>query len=204
MNHKTLTRKFIIITAVILLMALVWSCRSKNQSQDKPFTWNRDTPLTYLSYRSPTDARTQNVRSATSKKWGLSYKSVGGCIVTGKLADSVYHHNRKVNDAMNARFGKNWEKQYIKDYQQELARQNKAMTLLNKEPLIIKKRKQLTKEYTDIQIYLIPRSTPTLYDAYISCYENRGENPRYIQVYQYEVDIDKPTVKLLNDKVKPL
>ncbi len=204
MNHKTLTRKFIIIPAVILLMALVGSCRRKLQSQDEPFVWSQKVPLTYLSYGFPKDMRTQNVRSVLSKKWALTDKSVAGCLVSRQLKDSVDHHNRKVKDAMNARFGKNWEKQYKIDYQQELARQNKAIALLNKEPLIIKKRKQLTKEYTDIQIYLIPRSTPSVYDAYISCYENRGENPRYIQVYQYEVDVDKPTVKLLNDKVKPL
>ncbi|WP_342644741.1 hypothetical protein [Mucilaginibacter sp. CSA2-8R] len=186
------------------MITLVCSCKSKDGSRDKPLVWNRKAPLAHLSYGLPKDMRTQNVQSVLSKKWGLTDKSVAGCVVTKSLTDSVTRHNRKVDDAMDARFGNNWRKQYKQDYNHELVVQNKAIALLNQEPLIIKKRNQLKKEHTDIQIFLDPTPKPAVYNAMVSCYESQSENPRYVQVYQYEVNVDKPAVRLLNDPFKPL
>jgi hypothetical protein len=186
---------------VLIFAALYLSCKPKRQPQDKPFTWNNKVLLECLSYGFPLSVRMQNAESVVSERWGFRFKSVGGCIVTHTLADSVKRHNLKFNAAMHTKFGKNWYALYQNDLNKELALQAKAIALLYKEKLIIKKRKILQKENHQLNIFLVANQKPLIYDAYVTGYQTLNQEPQLLQFYRYEVNLNQYSAKLISDSV---
>jgi hypothetical protein len=112
-----------------------------------------DTSLKMLTYGLRILER-ERVMSTVAKKYGFSYYSVAGCMVTSELVDSVDKQNKKVNIVLQRRFGKNWQDDFRKEVDTLIVRQEQILKLVRRDTEILIREKELepSNEYIDYNI----------------------------------------------------
>ena len=64
-------------------------------------------------------------RDSVSKKWGIDYVPVAGCIVSESLMDSLKTHNDSVGQLLRMRFGDDWNERFHNDIKSFLTDQKR-------------------------------------------------------------------------------
>ena len=186
------------------MMALMFSACFNKKHNDKIFKWDKHKKLVFLTYGMPIPGDRRNAENVIANKWGFYTKSVAGCIVTKQLTDSVADHNKLVQQAMNERFGKGWDKKFEREVARELTIQQKVIVLLDKLPSNIKKRLELEKEGNGLHYYLSPAKDTLLYNADAEGWGTVKGKYVWVSYYRYLVDVKHLTVKILSDTIRTI
>jgi hypothetical protein len=189
---------FEILLAV--LVSIFCSCKNVTTKTDEAFKWDEHKPLEYLTYGLPEPMETKNAEKVVSDKWHIKFKSVAGCIVTPKLKDSIEQHNQRVSKALEVKFGKKWNERFDKEVIIELAAEKRVIGLLNKQQLIVTKRKALEKEGDELYYFISPVKD-SLYHVSAEGYKPHGNTVEWVSFYRYDVNLKTLEVKLLNDSI---
>ncbi len=181
----------------IILLILLTACQqdSTNNAQ-----LNKGEKLRLLTYGGPPDLDRMNAENVVAEKWGLEFVSAAGCTVTEELVDSVRRHNKKVEALIEKKYGKSWELTFDKEVNEELRKQKVASSLLNKEKIIIRKRKALKKEGNGIHYRFIALNKSEYIVGVTGWGEIKGKDA-YVSYFRYLVDIENKQVKLTSDRV---
>lgn len=158
-----------------------------------------DTLLTVLTY-GLTIQRVSATENLVAKKYGFRYYSVGGCVNPPELEDSVKRVNNIAYGVLEKRHGKGWHDCYIEEVNKLLDYMEKAEALVEKEPYIIQKRRELKAQQKGHELYL--DVIPTSLDGrqiQVSAYTlNDNTQTSY---FEMEVDAVAQKVKLLSQKL---
>lgn len=64
-------------------------------------------------------------RDSVTKKWGIDYVTVAGCIVSESLMDSINTHNDSVGKLLRMRFGDDWNDRFQSDVNSFISNQKR-------------------------------------------------------------------------------
>ncbi|GAA4334822.1 hypothetical protein GCM10023149_42380 [Mucilaginibacter gynuensis] len=187
-----------------LVMSLIVLSLSACENIGKKPKSGRDTSLTILTYGLPGPRDLRNAEEITANRWGISYKSVAGCIVSQSLRDSVKEHNSDVYERIEKKFGKNWRSKFETNVNSELIIVNRITTFLNKENTNIKKRLELEKESNGLHYTIRPMKNDTIYEALATGWGEINGKSEYVMYYKYAVNIKTSSVKMVSDTVRRL
>lgn len=104
------------------LVAIGLSCTTKAQEVS---TVPTDTSLQLLSYGLQRPWH-QNARTLVAEKYGFSYKTIAGCVVTKELVDSANRRNMTVRKKLEQRYGHDFWARFEKEVKAEMQRQQSA------------------------------------------------------------------------------
>lgn len=182
--------------AIIVFALFCSSCKTGGDVK-----WSNKTKLTILGYGKPAHTERFYSRDLVAAKWGLTYDLLG-CVVTPLIVDSVHNHNEKVNAAMTAKFGADWEARMLKEVDKEFSNEQMATQLLDKQSLNIKKRTQLYQDdYAFLNYYLIPAKDTLTYTALAHGWSTIKDKHADYCYYTYMVDLKTHSVKLISDSI---
>lgn len=104
------------------LIAIGLSCTAKAQEVGRT---TRDTSLQLLSYGLQRPWH-QNARTLVAEKYGFSYKTIAGCVVTKELVDSANRRNIAVRKKLEQRYGPDFWSRFENEVKAEMLRQESA------------------------------------------------------------------------------
>ena len=107
------------ISRLFFLVAISLSCAAKAQ---KIGTVPTDTSVQLLSYGLQRPWH-QNARNLIAEKYGFSYKTIAGCVVTKELVDSANKRNTAVRKKLEERYGHDFWPRFEKEVKAEMQRQ---------------------------------------------------------------------------------
>ncbi len=87
-----------------ILLLFLFSTGFKHNQKNNSYI-PKEIKLKWLLTGLPEDNRAKNV---LAKMYGFQYYSVGGCVVSKKLRDSVNMVNKVTNEILIKKFGKKW------------------------------------------------------------------------------------------------
>ena len=154
-----------------------------------------------LTYGEPPQMDWQQAEHVVADRWGIEYLSLAGCAVTRSFTDSVAEHNTRVESLIEKKFGASWKTTFTKEVQEELAKQNVAAALLDTEPLIMSKRKELEKAGNGLHYQFTPISK-NQYSVSASGWGQSEGNDAYVSFFRYVVDIESRKVSLTSNQIE--
>lgn len=164
----------------------------------------RDSTLRLLTYGLP-NFEMQNAENVVAARYGFHYYGVVGCDVNQELEDSVEKVNAPVYAYLEKKHGKGWYDNFTKDVEKEFLVQKEVLSLLEKEPVIIKRQKLLEKDSNGLE-YILEAITTSKYDvlAYGWGKLSPDINDELVVYYHLIVDLKKKSVTLVSDTVRRL
>ena len=110
------------IAHLSILVAIGLSYTTKAQEVSAVPT---DTSLQILSYGLQRPWH-QNARTLIAAKFGFSYRTIAGCVVTKELVDSANRRNTAVRKKLEQRYGPDFWARFEKEVKAEMQRQQSA------------------------------------------------------------------------------
>jgi len=186
---------------LLFLLPIVLLVKESNAQDSKI---KRDSTLRLLTFGLP-NFEMQNAENVVAARYGFHFYGVAGCDVNQELEDSVEKVNAPVYAYLEKRHGKGWYDNFTKDVEKEFLVQKEVFSLLEKEPVIIK-RQQLLKEESNGLEYILEAITTTQYDVLAYGWGRLSPNTsdELVVYYHLIVDLKKQSVKLLSDTVRKL
>lgn len=135
-----------------------------------------------------------------SKKWGIEYHWVAGCVVDEKLRDSVVVENKKVDALLVAEYGKEWREQFNQEVKAETKRQYAVYAILDHTDFILRKKAEVGKEDHMLFYHLTPVPGTTQYDVLIEGWGKLDGKEEYLIYYKLLVDCETKSLQVLSDK----
>jgi hypothetical protein len=183
---------------LILLNNLLLSCNVQNNNADKGKLENG---YTFLTYGLP-DMERQNSRNIISKKWGINFKSVAGCMVSEELVDSIKLVNEKVDRNIELKFGKDWNTKFEKEIGEEFEKEKIVTQILDKVDFIKKKDDQMHLEGNGLHYYMTPIENSTDYNVSVEGWGKIKDKDTWVSYYRMTVNYKTKNNKLLDDKME--
>lgn len=154
----------------------------------------------YLIYGLPQPPDRQNAEAIIASRWGFSFKTVAGCEVSEKLADSVAVHNHKIDLILEKKHGKKWYKPFKKLVDAELITYKKIILLLDRQERNIRKNEELKKEDGGLYYILYATKNPLVYQASAEGLRKIKNRYERITFYKYLVNAKTAEVTLVVGK----
>jgi hypothetical protein len=174
------------------LFLSVTNCLGQTQST-KPI-------LRLLTYGLPNFEK-QNSKNVVSKKWGIEFYPVAGCIVTDELEDSVKEENGKVEPLIAKKYGKNWRDKFYKEVDIEFKIEEKVTTIIDKIEYIKKRQAAMEKEGNGLHYIMTPVANSTEYNVSVQGWGKWKGEDEWVTYYKLLVDYETQSLKLLSDKI---
>jgi len=108
----------------LVLMATFFvalGCTAQTGGSTKPSA-GTVTKLEILTYGLP-DLHREKAHKAVADRWGISFRSIGGCKVDDKITATAKANNDKVYPLIEAKYGKDWIKKFNQEVEEEYNRQ---------------------------------------------------------------------------------
>lgn len=187
-----------------LLLFLLFTVLLAKESIAQGSKVKRDTTLRLLTYGLP-NFEMQNAENVVAARYGFHYYGVGDCDVNQELEDSVKKVNAPVYAYLEKRHGKGWCDNFTKDVEKEFLVQKEVLSLLEKEPVIIKRQKLLEKDSNGLE-YILEEITTSKYDVLAYGWGKLTPNTKeeLVVYYHLVVDLKKKSVKLVSDTIRKL
>lgn len=144
-----------------------------------------------LIYGLPPEAIYTNSQNVVAGKWGLEFRAIAGCVVTGEFVDSVDRVNSKTYSILEQKYGKDWQDRFYKEVEDEYAKEQMVIQILKNDT-----------SYQDLlkkngpEPYCTFRLSPVMgtdrYDVRVSIIASTGENGID---YRYGVDYKSGSVQ---------
>ncbi len=145
-----------------IVLIMCGSCRESTMKVKTPAVTKK---LEYLIFGLPPAADRQNAEAIVADRWGFSFKTVGGCVVTEKLTDSVAEHNHQIDLILERTHGKDWYTPFKKEVDKEMLVDKRVIALLSQEKRNINKANELITEDGILQYTLYATTHPLIYKA---------------------------------------
>jgi len=116
-----------------------------------------DTLLPVLTYGYST-FMISRVVNLVALKYGFYYHSMGGCVISPELEDSIRRDNKTTDSILEKLHGKGWQDRYNAEVAELMCYLDEATALVEKEPYIIQKRRELEAQQKQLYIEVMPRS----------------------------------------------
>jgi len=96
--------------ALILLASCGNESRGGSPNSGDTLTLARkaDTPLEIYTYGFASNGAGRS-RACVARRWGFTYRTIAGCVVTKELVDSAAKHNSEVEKALAQKHGPDWK-----------------------------------------------------------------------------------------------
>ena len=186
---------------IALLLTVLTGCKQNSQTdKQKAIQLDTSKKLRLHTYGGPPDMERQSAENVIADKWGIEYFSVAGCLVTQEIIDSVAKHNKEVEALIENKYGKLWQTSFDKEVEEELIKQKVASSLLDKETIIINKRKELEVEGNGLHYYFRPINKSE-YKVSATGWGQINGKDEYVSYFRYLVDIENKKVKLTSDSL---
>ncbi|MGC4233287.1 MAG: hypothetical protein QM594_09950 [Niabella sp.] len=153
-----------------------------------------------LTYGLP-NFQKQNAENVISSKWGIEFYAVAGCDVSQELQDSVEQHNKIVEPLIEKKYGKNWEKKFYKEVDDEFEKEEKVITLVEKLHYIEKRQVEMEKEGNGLHYTITPIQNSTKYNVFVQGWGKWDGEDEWVTYYKLLVDYKTKSVKLISDKI---
>lgn len=191
-------RRYWLLPSLLLLLS---NCGHRHQYPK--VIWTPGKPLQWLSYGllAPGGMNADNV---VANRWGFTYHTIAGCVVTEQLADSIKDHNQQVNNLLMGRYGKDWRKRYKTEVKQEHEAEQTALTLLKSYPEFAAKCKHLKGNGSGIIYHFDPVHPLHVYEIDITGADKFQGKETWVSYALYEVNLDQRIVKLSRHSIKSL
>ena len=188
------------ILTFILLFVLTGCIQNSQTDKQKSVQLDTNKNLRLLTYGKPPVMERQSAEKVIADKWGIEYFGVAGCVVTQELIDSVEKNNKEVEVLIENKYGKSWQTKFDKEVEEELIKQKVASSLLDKEKIIITKRKELEKEGNGLH-YRFQPINKSEYKVSATGWGQINGKDEYVSYFRYVVDIENEKVKLTSDSL---
>ena len=146
---------------------------------------------TLLVYGLPPEPVYTNSQNVVGGKWGLEFRTIAGCVVTGEFVDSVDRVNSKTYSILEQKYGKDWQDRFYKEVEDEYAKEQTVIRILKDDTgyqgLL---KKNGPESYSTFR--LSPVMGTDQYDVRVSIIANTGENSTD---YRYRVDYKSGSVQ---------
>ena len=146
-----------------------------------------------LTYGLQDDTR-RNASSIIENKWHVELYGVAGCIVTDELQDSVKKENEKTYKLIEAKYGKDWEKQFYTEIEDEYKIEAQIDSLVKKQNYI--EDKEIINPLPGATFPMYPIDNDRNYIVTISTYNRQWEEQK---LYKLKVNYKKNLVEIVND-----
>lgn len=132
-----------------------------------------------------------------AQKYGFYYHFVGGCTIPPELIDSINRENDITYGILEKRHGKGWQDRYNAALNELLCYLEEVEALVEKEPYIIQKQRQLQQNHNNLYLDVMPMSPDgRRFDVSASSWNGTTET----HYFDMEVDAVTRTVKLISQK----
>lgn len=158
--------------------------------------------LTILEYGLPPNNAQLNARDVVADRWGVKIISVGECVITNHLRDSIQTHNDSVFPQLLERFGANWEKQFKLEQDAEFQIQQKVLEIIEKQIYIQELEMKLQANGNELYFFLYPEKTEEIYFAQVYGYGELNGNTEFVSFYILEINLNDNSVMIKSDTIE--
>jgi hypothetical protein len=193
---------------LISVLIFLVSCRT---STDQTFSKSisEDSTIILRSYGlQHTHYEEQVAVNLFSKKYGVRYETVAGCVVTEQFADSINFLNKKAEELLIKRNGKVWEETFHSQVDSLDSCLHRAEYIAGKEDYFKTKKEQIKEtcknaEYPcfELSCFVEPLPIKNLYFVEPYAFDSEYRSSNVFIYYKMLVDLDKETVKLIDDAI---
>jgi len=173
--------------------------RNKRHNKD---IYDNKGRLVYLTYGFPLVPITENAQRVTANRWGFTYKSVAGCLVTRELMDSVGVHNSLVSGILIKSHGRSWGHKFDDEVLSEYKREESIDTIIRNLTYVKKKDTLLKKEGNGLHLKMDPIPGTTEYDVEATGWLISNNTPKWVNYYRLRVDYQSGAVVLISNKIE--
>lgn len=146
-----------------------------------------------LTYGLQDDTR-RNPTDLIQRKWKIKIESVAGCIIAEELEDSVKKENDKTYILIEKAFGKDWEKRFDAEVEDEYRIEAIIDSLVRKQTYI--DNKEIVNPFPGSPFPMYPIDDEGNYIVTVSTYNRQLEEQK---LYRLSVNYKKNTIKVLDD-----
>ena len=176
---------------VILLLAL---CGQHCWAQ----TGSADTTFRLLTYGLPR-GDWQQAEQVVAQRWGISFHSVAGCIVSEHLRDSVKTVNDLVDARIRVKFGADWRARFDAEVEAEYSIIMEIISLVESLSYVKAKDEQLRSEGNGLYPVIILPDAGS-YEVHLVGWGDVNGESAVVTYFKFEVDGKTRSVKLLSDR----
>ena len=142
----------------------------------------------------------ENSKAVIANRWNIEFYSVAGCIIDSDLEDSVVKENAIVKKALTIKYGSNWRDKFDTEVDKEFKLQTKISNLLNEQPFIKNKQREIEKLEGSLDFKMYPAEKGSLYNIKVSGYEKLKNEYEYFTYYRLQVNYKTKSVKIVDDR----
>lgn len=188
----------LIILYTLVFLFIMPVCNGQDRRDSLQAVSSKYTILT----RGFADSEMQNALIVVAKKWGITYKRVGGCMVPKKIKDSMNTHNTIAYKNIEEKFGKDWEVEFYKEVETEYQRQSKIRVLLDSVDIIKTKQAEMKLEGNGLHYFMEPLNKSNNYMVWVNGWGKVNDADCWVTFYKYKVNYKKQKFKLIDSTIE--
>jgi hypothetical protein len=186
---------------VFMFFPLLHACSDPAKGNDKveggAAIENADTTIRILTSGLP-DFERENSRDVIAAKWGISFYSVAGCMVTAELMDSVDIHNDSTCKLIVQKYGDDWSTKFDQEVDAEYERQTIVKSILDTVDLI----NHSVARTSGLQYHMTPMDSSADYHVSVEGLGKIDEKGAWVSYYRMKVNYETKTCILFSDTIK--
>lgn len=145
------------------------------------------------------DFGAERSRARVARRWGFSYRSIAGCIVSQELLDTADRHNGAVEAALAQKHGADWEARFETEVADAMWLDSVISAAALRNPTLADAQKHLDAEGKGLMFEPGERRADGRYDVYAYAYEPWEGEPAYVTHYTLAVDTAAGRAEVVNN-----
>ena len=185
-----------------LLVPLLFSCGSDSSGipvTDDAQKLKLDTgPLEFYTFGFANVGANPS-RARVARRWGISYRSIAGCVVSQELIDSAHAHNRAVEAELAENHGADWKLRFEREVGEAAALDSIIQRATWKNPAIAAAQKTLDRAGAALLFEPGALATDSTVEVVAYAYDQWEGQPAFVTRFTVKVDTKSAEAEIVNN-----
>lgn len=145
------------------------------------------------------DFGAERSRARVARKWGFSYRSIAGCVVTQELVDTANAHNRAVEAAIARQHGEDWKPRFESEVAAAMSLDSAISAAAMRNPTIADAQRHLDAEGKGLLFEPGEERADGQMEVYAYTYDDWQGKPAFVTQYTLAVDTAAASAEVVNN-----
>lgn len=138
-------------------------------------------------------------RARVARRWGFSYRSIAGCVVTQELLDSADRHNRAVEMAIARQRGADWKARFEAEVSSAMSLDSIISAAARRNATIAEAQRDLDAAGKGMLFEPGELRADGRLEVYAYAYDQWENKPAFVTQYTLAVDTAAARAEIVND-----